>query len=240
MKHLYLMTILLAGFVAATASGARAQTDDPNVKLCLGDPNPDKRLVACAKVLAAHPGDPKVSWALSKRGDAYSQKNDLANAIKEYDAAIKLNPKDPQAYNNRGALHLYQGQFAPAAQDFTAAIKIDPQDAAAYNNRGLANFQLGKIDQAVQDFSSSIKLDPKYPGAYQSRGLIYFGQDKIALAFADFDQAVKLGPKSAESLFLRAAAFRKKGDAPSADSDLAAAKLLDPNIVARMAAVGLK
>jgi tetratricopeptide (TPR) repeat protein len=240
MKHPGLIAILLAGLVAAMPGGARAQTDDPNIKICLGDPNPDNRLAACAKVLAVHPGDPKFSWAFNSRGNAYSQKSDLGNALKEYDAAIKLNPKDPQAYNNRGVLHLNQGQFAPAAQDFTAALKADPQDAAAYNNRGNANFHLGKMDSAIQDFGSAIKLDPRYPGAYQSRGLIYFGQEKIALAFADFDAAVKLAPKSAESLFLRAAAFRKKGDNPSADSDLAAAKLLDPNIVAKMAAIGLK
>jgi tetratricopeptide (TPR) repeat protein len=151
MKHLYLIAILLAGSAAAMPSCALAQANDPNVNACLSDPSPDNRLVACAKVLAAHPADPNFSWALNVRGIAYYQKSDLANALKEYQAAIKLNPKDPQAYNNRGTVHLQQGQYAPAVQDYTAALKADPNDAAAYNNRGMANFQLGKIDSAVQD-----------------------------------------------------------------------------------------
>jgi tetratricopeptide (TPR) repeat protein len=238
MKHFYSIAILLA--MVGAAMPGRASAQDDTTKACLRDPNADKRLDACTKILAAHPSDPNFSWAHNMRGIAYYQKNDLTSAVREYGASIKLNPKDPQAYNNRGAAHFQLGQFAPAVEDYTAALKIDPRDAAAYNNRALANFQLGKIDQAVQDYTSSIKLDPKYPGAYQSRGLIYLGQNKIDLAFVDFDTAVKLNPKSAESLFLRSAGFRKKGNAASANADLAAAKLLDPNIVSKMASIGLK
>ena len=164
MKLFYSMVILLAGFLALAPGLATAQTSgqtgtqpapqppplDAITQACLGDPSPDNRLAACAKVLAQHPANPDYSWAYNTRGNAYFQKNDLTNAIKEYDAAIKLNPKDPQAYNNRGAVHFRQGQFAPAALDYTAALKADPKDAAAYNNRALANFQLGKVDLASE------------------------------------------------------------------------------------------
>ena len=188
---------LLPGLVRAQTQPAQpagqpqAAPQDPMVIACLKEPNADKRLAACAQLLKAHPNDPSFSWALNIRGNTYSlQKNDLVNAMKEYDAAVKLNPKDPQAYNNRGTVHLQQGQYAPAVQDYTSAIAADPSDDAAYNNRAMANFRLGKIDQSVQDFTMAIKLRPNYADAYESRGIIYYAQDKTELAFADFSRAV--------------------------------------------------
>ena len=86
----------------------------------------------------------------------------------------------------------------------------------------------------------AIQLRPNYPEPYMSRGIIYYVQSKTDLAFADFDQAVKLAPRSAQALFLRSAAYNKKGDASHAQADMAAAKLLDPKIVEEMASIGFK
>ncbi len=219
MKCRLIAAVLLAGSLSLSPQGLHAQTQpqaaapppDPLVLSCRKDPNPDKRLAVCAQVLAAHPGDPNFFWAYNTRGNAYFQKNDLANAIKEYDSAIKLNPKDPQAYNNRGTAHLQQGQYAPAVQDYTAAITADPKDDAAYNNRAMANFRLGKIDLSVQDFSAAIKLRPNYYGAYESRGIIYFAQGKTDLAFADFNNAVALNPEIGGSVVPARGRLPQKG-----------------------------
>lgn len=41
--------------------GTQAPAPDPTTLACVNDPNPDKRVAACAKVLAAHPNDPAFS-----------------------------------------------------------------------------------------------------------------------------------------------------------------------------------
>ena len=126
MKRPYSIATLL--IAAALAMPGRASAQDATTKACLGDPSPDNRLAACAKVLALHPNDPNFSWALNIRGIAYYQKNDTADAIKEYGAAIKLNPKDPQAYNNRGTVYHRQGRHEKAIADYTDAIRLPFRD----------------------------------------------------------------------------------------------------------------
>jgi tetratricopeptide (TPR) repeat protein len=230
--------IILLAAIALAVPGVSWAVDA--LTTCQSDPNPDNRITACGQVLAAHAGDATYAWAFNNRGTAHYQKNQMDLALKDYDAAIKLNPKDPQAYNNRGAVHLAEGQLPLAIQDFTLAVKVDPADSAAYSNRGWANLQLGKPDLALVDYTSAIKADPKNVDAYSNRAALYYFANKIDLAFADANTAVQLNPKSPELLYLRSLVYRKKGDDAHANQDLAAAKAADPDIESKMAKIGFK
>jgi len=238
MTRALLPILLLAGIAIAVPDMVRAAAD-PMVT-CHNDPNPDNRIAACGQVLAAHPNDPNYSWALNSRGFAHYQKTEMDLALKDYDAAIKLNPKDPQAYNNRGAVHLSEGQFPLALQDFTQALKADPADSAAFSNRGMAYLLLGKPEEALKDYNSAIKADPKNVEAYSNRAALYYRANKLDLAFPDANMALKLNPKSPELLYLRSLIYRKREDTTHAAQDLAAAKAIVPDIESRMAKIGFQ
>ena len=66
-------------------------------------------------------GDPNCATAYSNRGNAYHEKGDHAQAIKDYDEAIRLNPNYADAYSNRGNAYHAMGNYARAIENYNKA-----------------------------------------------------------------------------------------------------------------------
>ena len=120
---------LVIMFCAFSAIPALAAAADDAAKACAGgDPNPDKRIAACGKVLATNPKqDAKIAWVFKARGNAYFSKGDLDKAVKDYDIAIRLDPRDSTALANRGTMHMSQGEGALALADYNGALQGQSQ-----------------------------------------------------------------------------------------------------------------
>ena len=94
------------------------------------------------------------------------------DAVRDFDAAIKLNPKNAEAFYNRGLANGKLGKYDAAIDDYGEAIRLNPKDAEAPFNRGLAYMRVDKNDFAARDFTEVIGLQPKHTDAYVYRGLI--------------------------------------------------------------------
>jgi tetratricopeptide (TPR) repeat protein len=125
------------------------------------------------------------------RGRAYAKKDDLDNAIADYNRAIELNPGHPDAYFYRGTAYLIK-------DDYSRVIETDPNNITAYFYRGASYCLKADLDLAIADFSSAIKLDPEDAAAYHNRGLAYYLRnemgDDINNAIADYETALKINP----------------------------------------------
>lgn len=86
-----------------------------------------------------------------------------------------------------------------------------------------------QLEGALKDCTKAIELGEN-PAAYlDSRALVYFRMDRPNEALADLDAALETAPELASSLFLRGV-IRKRGGHPRAAEDLAAARLISPQI----------
>ena len=63
------------------------------------------------------------------------ERDDAAGAIKDFDAAIKLDPKYAAAYEYRGSAKIGFSSDTEAIKDFDEAIKLDPNNKDLYLNR---------------------------------------------------------------------------------------------------------
>jgi tetratricopeptide (TPR) repeat protein len=85
-----------------------------------------------------------------------------AEAVADYDLAIKLDPKSVLAYNGRGEAKNKLNRFAEAISDFSQAIALDPKLASAYQNRGFAYYKLGSTKlnyrKAIADYNIAVQL----------------------------------------------------------------------------------
>jgi Flp pilus assembly protein TadD len=61
-------------------------------------------------------------------------RGDLTNAIREQQAALRIDAKDADGWSNLGVLHAQSGQSVAARSDFEHALAIDPQHAQARAN----------------------------------------------------------------------------------------------------------
>ncbi|MFH1406489.1 MAG: tetratricopeptide repeat protein, partial [Candidatus Omnitrophota bacterium] len=76
------------------------------------------------------------------RALAYEKNNDYPKAIKEYEAAIELNPGKVEAYNNLARMYYAQGKLIDAKQTLEKAIALKTDYANAIYN-------LGKVYEAL-------------------------------------------------------------------------------------------
>ena len=97
---------------------------------------------------------------LFSRGNFYKAKNQLDEAIAQYELAEKLNPGDSWIHHNLADAYRRKGDLAKAIPEYQAAINLDPEIAWFYYALGEAYRQEGKIDLATKNLEKSLELDP--------------------------------------------------------------------------------
>ncbi len=67
---------------------------------------------------------PNQALAFHYRGAEYLKKNQLAEAIRDLDNALRIDPKLATAYNDRAIAYRRQGQYGRAIDDYGQAIRL--------------------------------------------------------------------------------------------------------------------
>lgn len=146
---------------------------------------------------------PRTTTAFTNRGHYFRDGGNFAQAIKNYDAALKINPNKAEIYNSRGKLYFENGQTQRAIEDYTTGISKDATIAELYANRGGAYGASGKIDLALQDLNKSVELDPDFINAYLNRSIAYFQRGQYDLAIQDYTAYLKRDPYRADIWYER-------------------------------------
>jgi protein O-mannosyl-transferase len=147
----------------------------------------------------------------NNRGFVHSELGNPAQAIADFDSAIRINSKFAPAYSNRGNALERLGDHAGAIKDFDRALEINPVYAEAYNNRGIAFNGLGNYKRAVEDFDRAIEINPEYAMALNNRGISWMALGNRMQAFEDFSRAVRIDPHYGEALFNRGIFYQRFG-----------------------------
>lgn len=121
-------------------------------------------------------------------------------AIRDNDAALRLDPSDAQAYFNRGVGYQAMARYVEAARDFGETIRLQPTNAIAWGNRCRDRAILGELAPALADCNEALRLQNGNPLWLDARGLVKRGtsdagaESDIAGATAiDADIAGKFG-----------------------------------------------
>ena len=114
-------------------------------------------------------GERQDAFSLSCRGEAKRMQGKYAEAIVDFDQALKLAPQDAFSLKFRGEAKRMQGKYAEAIVDFDQALKLAPQDAFSLKCRGEAKCEQGKYAEAIVDFEHAAKLEPESRESPQSQ-----------------------------------------------------------------------
>ena len=105
-------------------------------------------------------GGPDNAFAYATRGRVWIKKNNLDNALADFDKAIKLEPTAPTLYIARGDAWARTSQTDSAIADYTKAIELGMRSPHAFAGRGFQWAQKGEHDSAIADYSEAIRLAP--------------------------------------------------------------------------------
>src|SRR5687768_5387905 len=116
MRPLLVVLCVLCGAAQQMAAqdSPAAQNRDAIWKKCRGN-DAEVRLAACSALIDAGQDSPvELASAYYARGTSYRQKSLYAQALDDYNAAIKNNPALSDAYGDRGITLTILGRFADA------------------------------------------------------------------------------------------------------------------------------
>jgi tetratricopeptide (TPR) repeat protein len=102
------------------------------------------------------------STAYESRAHVHRNLGDLKGALKDYSAAIKLDPDNAFAIKNRAYTQFLSGNHKAAVADYGRVVQLDPQDVTAWKDRGYNHYELGQYAQALADYDAALKLNAKH------------------------------------------------------------------------------
>jgi tetratricopeptide (TPR) repeat protein len=162
-------------------------------------------------------------------GHVLLKKNQIDEAISQFQEAIRLKPDFANAHYNLGVALNKKGQTDEAIRQYQEAIRLPPDYAATHNNLASALVEKGQTDEAISQYREAIRLKPDYAGAYNNLGNVLLDKGKINEAINQYQKAIRLAPDDADTHYNLGTALGMKGQTDEAISQYREAIRLAPD-----------
>jgi serine/threonine protein kinase/tetratricopeptide (TPR) repeat protein len=162
-------------------------------------------------------------------GKALAFKRDLDEAIRCFQAALRIDPKYAQARGSIGAALADKGDREGAIREYKAALKLDPKDATAHYNLGLSLKIKGDRKGAIQCYRAAIRFAPRFALAHNNLGLALYENDDLDEAIRELRLALKIDGDLAIAHFNLGLALAAKGEWEKAIPEVRSGLRLAPN-----------
>ena len=96
----------------------------------------------------------------NKIGIAYHQLQQLDNAKRNYERALKMKRDYAEAMNNIGTVYYARKSYRRAISYYQKALRVTPESASIYSNLGTALFARKKYEDATEAYQKALSLDP--------------------------------------------------------------------------------
>jgi len=149
---------------------------------------------------------------LRAQKDEATRKDELEDALKDFEHSIQLDPKDPNGHTGRGGVNYLKGDFKEAVEDYTQAVELLPNDPQPLAQRGYAYAGLQQLDKAMADFNAALKLNDKDIPSLLGRAEIHRSKKEWSDALNDYTVILTVLPGDFRALLGQASALYGSGD----------------------------
>ena len=126
-----------------------------------------------------------------ERGLALQRQGDVAGAIGEYEAALKINPQLAPAHVNLIALFGQQKDWANAEAHYNSLVQAGTVPAEAHLNFGMCLAAQGKRAEAEGVFKKAVEANPQYASAWSALAQLAELDGRVQDAEADYRNAAE-------------------------------------------------
>ena len=138
-----------------------------------------------------NPNDFEAHYNLAAMLQAREQ---IKEAIPEYEHAVSIQPEDATANNALGEALLLEGQSDEAVRHFQIALKAKPGYFDAHYNLGIALAGRDNLAGAAEQFRDAVRLNPQDADAHANLGSALAALGKTAEAKLHFERALEINP----------------------------------------------
>ena len=146
--------------------GPALAADSWDKMLCMaGGGAPSANVLHCTRALEGglFETPEERSRGLFKRGTAQIETGAYADAVADFDEAIRLRPEYGEAFHNRGVAKWRLGKLDSALADFDESVALGQVELwRAYKVRGDLKAEMGRLDEAVADYKRSLAIRPDW------------------------------------------------------------------------------
>jgi tetratricopeptide (TPR) repeat protein/Zn-dependent membrane protease YugP len=157
--------------------------------------------------------------AKSNAGMTLHEQGAFANAIAEFDEALRIDPTLATAHYNRGHSYLMLGRLDEAMADLDAALRLEPGLIHAMVARGDVWVKRGNPERALAEYEAAHRMAPQNAVVLTCRGYAWIMRTEYERAFADFELALRFNPKDPLASAGRAIVWLSLGDLNRAQED---------------------
>ena len=143
--------------------------------------------------------EPKDAAGYTARGAYRLSTNKTADAIADFDAAIRLDHNSAKRFFNRGVARFEAKDDKGAIADFDETLRRAPRDARALLARGEVRLLDGKDELAEADLKQAVTLAPSSSEILRRRAEIYDRAGKLGLAIQGYDLWLQKFPGDEEA-----------------------------------------
>ena len=175
---------VLAGLVLLTAS-AMAYVTQQRVQIWANSE------VLWTDVIEKYPESAAEAYA--NRGSALGSDGRVQEALRDLEAAVRINDRDARYLDLLGVAYGSNRQFDEAFDAFARGLERDPGRAEIYLNRAVIYSMMRDYARAAQDCRTAIDLNPNSGRAHFTMSRIYQSQNDLQQALSHAQQAQRLG-----------------------------------------------
>ncbi len=117
-----------------------------------------------------------------------------AEAIQQFEFAVRLRPQDATANNALGAALLAAGRIDDAIPHLTAALKAQPDNFDAHYNLANALASEDRFLEAIEHYRAAIRLHPDDANTEANLGSALAETGKLSEAKQHFERALRIDP----------------------------------------------
>ena len=130
------------------------------------------------------------------------REGNIAEAIRNFDESIALNPKTELPYFYKGIAYQSLNKNDEAYENYSKAIEINKNMIDAYYNRGQLIYKTNP-KQAIDDFVAAIALDSKFIEAYYSLAAVQKNLGQYEEAVKNLDKIIEIEPQAVNAKGLK-------------------------------------
>ncbi|HMW38784.1 MAG: tetratricopeptide repeat protein [Saprospiraceae bacterium] len=162
----------------------------------------------------------------------------IAQAKMHLRRAIDMHPYYFEAHNLLGNAFFINKEYKDAVARYDFILKYRPEDRDARNNLALSYRELGRVTgmnennpaQAIEYLNRSLQIKNNDEETISLLGVAYGVLGKYNEALTQFNKVLELNPRSAMAYFNLYLTYVNMGDQTQAETMLAEAKAIDPDI----------
>ncbi|MDB4433112.1 sulfatase-like hydrolase/transferase [bacterium] len=120
-------------------------------------------------------------------------------AVRQFEAALRIRPDYPKAHNNLANVYADLGRVERAHEHYSRALALAPDSFHVHYNLARVLVRLGRLEEAVEHYGRAVELNPDLIPGYNRLGALLVKLGRLEAAERHYREAMRRKPDDASA-----------------------------------------